>query len=105
MGLAENICVLNLSATGAMIEHADWLDAGQSCLLRLRLDRVEMRLRAYVAWTHIHRTLHGPDQQEDEVRYRSGLRFAELPDHTAAHIRQYLATLPMPKHHTADAHE
>ncbi len=96
VGLSGNLRVVDLSASGARVEHAHDLSPGQPCVLDLRLDGVEVHLRAHVAWCQLYSVGSDPDGAE-EVRYRSGLEFADLPAGIVAHLQQYLATLKLPK--------
>ncbi len=95
VGLSCNLRVVDLSPAGARVEHAHDLSAGQPCVLDLRLDGVEVHLRAHVAWCQLYSVGSDPDGGE-EVRYRSGLEFTDLPAEVVAHLQQYLATLKMP---------
>jgi len=92
MGLRRDLRVINLSAEGAMIEHAERLSPGQTCVLGLRLAGVDLPLHARVVWSQVHGTGSGPSGQR-EIHFRSGLHFPDLPAGTATYIRQYLATL------------
>jgi hypothetical protein len=90
--LRNDVTVMNLSASGAMIEHSVRLSPGQTCFLFLRLPTVSLRLRAELAWSQVNRiekVLHGGGT----IRFRSGLHFPNLREEDAAHLRQYLVTL------------
>jgi hypothetical protein len=96
MGLAGDIRVINLSASGAMIEHLDRLAPGQPCVLTVPLAGVELRLRARVAWCQVHSVQNLPNGN-GEIRFRSGLHFSDLPEDSASHLHHYLARLNAPK--------
>ncbi len=95
MGLASDLRVLNLSPAGAMLEHADRLFRGQPCVLGLQLGGGELRLGGHVAWCLVHSVLTGP-HGEEEICYRSGLHFSDLPPDVDARLQQYLDALSPP---------
>ena len=87
--------VLNLSPTGAMIEHPTRLSPGETCTLSVLLAGSDFHIRARVAWSQVYstaRTLPGKGQ----LRFRSGLSFLPHPGGAEAHLRQYLAALTSP---------
>lgn len=96
MGLSGDLRVINLTPDGAMIEHGERLFQGQPCVLGLRLAGVNLRLRARVVWSQIYRVQSSPTGEE-EIRFRSGLHFPDLPGGAEAHLRHYLGKLPLPK--------
>jgi hypothetical protein len=69
---------VHLSPAGARVEHDHELSPGQGCVLDLRLDGVEVHLRAHVACCQLYSVGSELDGTE-EVRYRSGLEFTDLP--------------------------
>ncbi len=83
--------ILNLSPAGALIEHANRLSPGGTCALTLRLLGADLRLRAHIVWSR------AKEERGEEVRYRSGVRFSDLPAAVEATLRQYLATVRVPK--------
>ena len=84
--------VINLSASGVMIEHAERLSPGATCVLFLRLLGADLCLRAQIVWSRVH-TIQSTPHGEGAIRYRSGLHFPDLPEAAEARIRQYLASL------------
>ncbi len=96
VGPARDVRVLNLSPSGAMIEHTGRFPPGQPCTLALRLAEVDLRLRARVVWSRLY-TVRTSPPGEEEVRFRSGLQFLDVPGSADAHIRHYLATPRAPK--------
>ncbi len=96
IGPAGDVRVLNLSPGGAMIEHAGRFSPGQTCVLTLRLAEVDLHLRARIAWSRLYSVRTSPPGEE-EVRFRSGLQFVDVPESAEGHIRHYLATLRGPK--------
>ncbi len=104
LGLGGEVRVINLSLGGAMIEHGEGLSPGQPCVLGLRLAGLDLRLRARVAWSRVHRASRSLGG-ESEVRFRSGLQFAELPEGAEVHLRHYLAGLRAPQAASMDEGE
>ncbi len=91
LALWEGLQVLDLSETGALIEHGEPLVLGAGCLLALRLGGVELRLQARVVWSHVHRLT--PTPRGEEIRYRSALEFIEVPAEARDQIGRFLASL------------
>ena len=91
LALWGGIRVLDLSETGALIEHVEPLVLGAACLLALRLGGAELRLPARVVWSQVHSLT--PTPRSEEVRYRSGLEFIEIPAGAKAQIGRFLASL------------
>ncbi len=91
LALWRGLRVLDLSETGALIEHEEPLVLGEACLLALRLGGVELRLQARVVWSHVHRLTPTPESRE--VRYRSGLEFTQVPADARDQIERFLALL------------
>lgn len=87
-----DVTVINLSASGAMIEHSERLSPGQTCSLFVLLPGVDLRLRAQLVWSQVNQ-IHRVPQGKGNIRFRSGLHFPNLAEGEAAHLRQYLATL------------
>ena len=92
MGLRRDLRVINLSAEGAMIEHAERLSPGHTCALGLRLAGVDLSLHARVVWSQAYSAGSGPPVQR-EIRYRSRLHFPRLSEAAASHFRQYLTAV------------
>ncbi len=61
VGLSSNLRIVDLSPAGAMVEHAHDLSPGQPCVLDLRLDGIEVHLRAHVAWCHLYSVGSAPE--------------------------------------------
>lgn len=83
--------VLDLSETGALIEHVQPLVSGEACLLALRLGEVELRLQARVVWSNVHRLTATPGGEE--TCYRSGLEFTRVSEDAKHQLRRFLAIL------------
>lgn len=96
IGLEGNVRVINLSPTGAMIEHAGRLYPSQTCVIGMRLAGVELRLRGQVVWSQVH-SASGRLPGEGEFHFRSGLHFPDLPEATEVRILEFLASVSSPK--------
>lgn len=90
--LRNQVNVINLSASGAMIEHVDRLCPGGICILFLPLPGVNLRLRAQLVWSQVIK-IDRVSEGGGSIRFRSGLHFPNLTEVEAAHLRQYLADL------------
>ena len=91
--VGDAVRVLDLSPGGALIEHAEPLAPGETPILSLRLQGKELRLRAHVVWSQVHRRETKPPAPPRLI-YRSGLHFPELPRATELDLRGYL-NLPL----------
>ena len=72
-GMGE-VSVLNLSALGALIEHAEVIRPDTTLELVLTLARRETRLRCRVIWSAIHRAQVQPDGEQTLI-FMTGLDF------------------------------
>ena len=93
--LRTDVHVINLSEDGAMIEHADHVAPGRTCILFLRLPGRDLRLGTQVIWSQVSKVSRGPNG-EGGLRFRSGLHFPDLPEGAKAHLRDYLTSLGAP---------
>lgn len=91
--VGDALRVLNLSPGGALIEHAEPLAPGETRILALRLQGQDLRLRAHVVWSQVHRRESKPPAPPRLI-YRSGLHFRGLPRATELTLRRYL-NLPL----------
>lgn len=91
----REVQVLNLSPTGAMIEHTLRLAPGEARVLSLHLAGREVRIQTLVAWSQIHSTSRRLSSQ-GQLRFRSGLHFLALSEAAEAGLQQYLSTLTSP---------
>ncbi len=96
IGIEGRVRIINLSPTGAMIEHAGRLYPSQNCVIGMRLSGAELRLRAQVVWSQVH-SANGRLPGEGAIQFRSGLHFPNLPESTEAKILEFLAALSPPK--------
>ena len=83
----EPLVVKEIGSTGATIEtqfplHLDWLHE-----LRLTLGSKSVVVKARVVHSHI------SEVDQDNVSYRSGVEFVELPHHVAAALEEFLEAL------------
>jgi hypothetical protein len=90
--LRNEVTVINLSESGAMIEHTDSLSPGRTCFIFLPLPGAELRLRAQLVWSQINK-IEKVSQGGGNIRFRSGVHFPNLTEGEAGHLRQYLAAL------------
>jgi hypothetical protein len=91
LAVGVDLRVLDLSETGALIEHGEPLVSGEACLLALRLGGAELRLRARVVWCDVDRLT--PTPRGDQISYRSGLEFTEVPAGAKGQLGRFLALL------------
>ena len=83
----EPLVVKEIGPTGATIEtrfplHLDWLHE-----LRLTLGPKSVVVKARVVHSHI------SEVDQDNVSYRSGVEFVELPPHVAVALEEFLEAL------------
>lgn len=96
--LKDGVQVINLSPRGAMIEHSVPFPPGRTCFLYVRLLGVDLRLRGQVVWSEV-KGNRGAPKGDRQIRFRSGMHFADLPETDEGHIRRFLGTLGAPKPH------
>lgn len=92
LGLRSDVRVVNLSPDGALVEHAVLLSRGETCILSLRLHRVDLTVRARVVWSRVHNPGKGA-AGAGALPFRSGFQFPDLPEAAKDQIGQYLAAL------------
>ena len=90
--LRYEVTVIDLSPTGAMIEHSDRLSPGRTCFLFLPLPNLDLRLRAQLVWSQINK-IDKVSQGGGNIRFRSGVHFPHLTEEEAGRLRHYLATV------------
>ena len=93
--LTDAVRVVNLSSSGALIEHAERLAQGGTLILALELGELDLRLRARVVWSQRSQGQTQPPPGST-FAFRSGLHFVEIPRETESHLQYYLATLIRP---------
>lgn len=76
---AVEATLLNLSSTGACLEHQPltFLRPGSLCELLIRAEPQELRLRARAVWSMVSRQVKQPEGTT-ELLYRTGLEFLDL---------------------------
>ncbi|HYB72517.1 MAG TPA: PilZ domain-containing protein [Candidatus Sulfotelmatobacter sp.] len=90
--LRYEVTVIDLSMSGAMIEHSDRLSPGRTCFLFLPLPGLDLRLRAQLVWSQINK-IDKVSQGGGNIRFRSGVHFPHLTEGEVARLRQYLTTV------------
>lgn len=82
--------VLEISPTGARVEHRQFLSPGGSYTLALPVagDAACLRLPCRVIWTWVHRN--EPGEGETGCIYHSGLEFLDLPPDVGRDLAAYL---------------
>lgn len=82
---SAEIHVLDISATGALIEVGRFLDSGTQLSVRLPLRGLDVSVRATVV--HCSATT---QRRPGNAAYRAGLRFIDLSDDIREEIREYI---------------
>ena len=90
--LRNEVTVIDLSMSGAMIDHTERLSPGRTCFLFMPLPSANLRLRAQLVWSQVN-NIGNVSQGPGNMRFRSGVHFLKLTEEEAAHLRQYLTIL------------
>ena len=85
--------LVNLSTTGALLEHAHAVRIGQTYILVVPLSPQEVRLRCRVVRTGIHHT-RGRGAGEQVLLYRTGVEFLEAPAESLQVLQEWIQTRP-----------
>lgn len=85
--------LVNLSTTGALLEHAHAVRIGQPYILVISVSGQEVRLRCRVIRSGIHQiqSRGGPEQV---LIYRTGVEFLETPAESLQILQEWIQTRP-----------
>ena len=85
----DEVSLVNLSLSGAMIEHAAVVEPETISSLDLELQQKTFSLRCRVVWSQVDRQEPDPEGKEGTI-YRTGLEFLDPPDEIQQAISDYV---------------
>jgi len=85
--------LVNVSTTGALLEHVQAVRTGQPYILVVPVSPKEVRLRCRVVRTDIHHT-RGRGAGKQVLLYRTGVEFLEAPAESLQVLQEWIQTRP-----------
>ncbi len=95
LGLTTPLRVIDISPVGVRVECGHPLTLNQAGILDVVLPGAEFHLRSRVVWCQLYQVLTEPAGRV--IRYRAGLRYADLPAAGGAHLYALVSHLPDPR--------
>ncbi len=86
--VTEAVRLLDLSLTGARLEHEQLLRPGRTCAIELPASLGSLTLAAQVVWSRVVGTR--PSAEGRLLRYESGVQFPQLPPEQYSRLGQAL---------------
>ncbi len=84
-----DVTLVNLSISGALIEHTQRVRVGEPSLLTFNIEGVEARVKVRVVRSFVSHFV-PLNREEQQLFYRTGVEFVDIPDETTKRIALYL---------------
>ncbi len=87
-----DVTLVNLSISGALVEHTHRVRVGEPSLLAMDVDGVETRVKVRVVRSFVSHFV-PITRDEQQLFYRTGIEFVDISDEAAKRISAYLERL------------